>query len=164
MINTTFFQAIKDKLAADVAAIKFVELWNNQLQNEDIELPFNMPAVFVEYAPMEWETLGLQRQAADIDFALHVVTECFHESGTHDTAGDVSLGLQHLTVVADVSKAMHGYSGAGFSTIKRTYTQPDNDHGNVYETIIGFKCRLIDDYSLINYTRADPQPNLDIEI
>jgi len=34
--------------------IKTIELWNNQLDNEDREVPFNYPAVFIEFANIFW--------------------------------------------------------------------------------------------------------------
>ncbi len=40
----------------NIRVINTVELWNSQLENEEEEVPFNFPAVFIEFGEVVWTT------------------------------------------------------------------------------------------------------------
>ena len=54
--------------------IRHIDLWNEQVEFIEQEEPFATPAVFIEFRPVQWATLGGTAQQADVPFRLHVVT------------------------------------------------------------------------------------------
>lgn len=55
--------------------IRHIDLWNEQVEFIEQEEPFDTPAVFIEFRPVQWRTLGGTTQQADVPFRLHVVTK-----------------------------------------------------------------------------------------
>ena len=54
--------------------IRHIDLWNEQVEFIEQEEPFDTPAVFIEFRPVQWRTLGGTTQQADVPFRLHIVT------------------------------------------------------------------------------------------
>ena len=54
---------------------KHFDLWNQQVEFIEQETPFQCPAVFVEFLPLQWQTMGNRVQSADLTTRLHIVTE-----------------------------------------------------------------------------------------
>ena len=54
--------------------IRHIDLWNEQVEFIEQEEPFDTPAVFIEFRPVQWRTMGGTTQQADVPFRLHVVT------------------------------------------------------------------------------------------
>lgn len=64
---------IRDKNNEPV--FKHFNLWNRQVEFLEKEIPFLLPAVFVEFEDIRWHTLGGgEAQEADVSVKLHVVS------------------------------------------------------------------------------------------
>jgi len=55
--------------------IKHFDIWNNNIEYIDEEQPFNTPAVFVEFQPIEWRHMGGGMREAAVNIVLHVITQ-----------------------------------------------------------------------------------------
>ena len=56
--------------------VRHVDIWNHNVEFIEQEEPFPMPAVFVEFAPIEWRYLKPgDNMHATAQLALHVVTQ-----------------------------------------------------------------------------------------
>ena len=100
------YLAIKNRLknipgADGQPLFKHFDLWNQQVEFMEQETPFLTPAVFVEFLPMKWRTLGNRVQDADLITRLHIVTE-WHAL----TADNVPAEEQELALVYLDSEAM----------------------------------------------------------
>lgn len=63
------------KTLTTVAGVKYVGLWNNQLQYIEGEQPFDTPAVFIEFEPTQWSELLHGVREAVVTVRLHVITD-----------------------------------------------------------------------------------------
>ena len=50
-------------------------LWNEQTEGVEQEMPFQCPAVFIEFMPAKWRLKGNGIQETDFAIRLHVITE-----------------------------------------------------------------------------------------
>jgi hypothetical protein len=45
--------------------------------------PFECPALFIEFTPMYWQTLGNQVQQCKLTVRLHIITEWYAETADY---------------------------------------------------------------------------------
>ena len=78
------FNAIKTKLASDVPEVKHIDLWNHNVEFIEQEDGWERPAVFVEFATIEWAPFqgGVQRGKGIV--SIHIVTDW--TEGEYDAA------------------------------------------------------------------------------
>lgn len=55
--------------------IRTFDLWNEQIEYIEQEETFAVPAIFIEFRPLEWTTLGGSTQRAEATIRLHIVTQ-----------------------------------------------------------------------------------------
>lgn len=161
MILTTFYKTVMDRVLDAVPEVKYFDMFNDQFNNESDELPFEVPAVFIEILPIEWMSLGRKAQEAEVDFNIHIGTESLSETSNLETDKERNAGLYHLQLADKVFTALHGLTAQGIGSISRRGTIPDNNHGQGIVTIIPFKCRLFDDFAIAATIPATP--TLDLE-
>ncbi len=72
--------AIYNQLKARIStlqALKYVALWNNQFEREDVNVPFNYPCCFIEFPAADYiENLQGQQQGT-MTIALHLGFESY---------------------------------------------------------------------------------------
>ena len=54
MSKLILFDAIDARLVSEVSAVTLVQLWNNQVSNEDKEEARPSPMVYVEMSAIDW--------------------------------------------------------------------------------------------------------------
>jgi len=121
--------ALYTSLKADlltVTGVKHVALWNNQLERENVENPFQYPAVFIEFGQQEYKDLG--KGASVQQYSLPVILHiCFENY--KDTDEDV------LTLVDAVWQKVHKNQYGEFGELLRRSEKMDSDHPNVQDYI-----------------------------
>ncbi len=157
-----FYNTIMQRVLAEVNEIEYFEWYNAQADNENDELNYNLPAVFMEIEPPQWNSLGNMRQECVLNFNLQLETETLSETSNLEDTNERTAGLQHLDILAKLYKALHGYSGNGFGTISRVGNQLDNNFGQVKVTIAQFKVRIVDDFAQPSTEIVLPNPVLEI--
>lgn len=115
----------------DGAPVKHVDLWNHNVEFIEQEEAWDRPAVFVEFAPIEWRadkgsyhTQGILR--------LHIVT---------DWAGPLSQGDETLEVFdlcETVRRAVVGLSGEHFGSLRLLGSDTNHNHEDIIESIEHF--------------------------
>lgn len=119
--------------------IKYVDLWNHNVEFIDEEQPWERPAVFVEFTPIVWETIKPGREYRSKPVVnLHIVT---------DWAGDASAGselqddaLAVLDYSGIIHKALHGLEGEHFNRFDLAETHTNHNHDEIVESIEVYKC------------------------
>lgn len=119
-----------------VKEIKTFGIWNNQFAdaNDPKELPFNFPAVFMEYSNIPWTSsqIGIPRhlskvqkeQKADgVTFTLHFGFHFYKD--VHDSFETVD------EITELVYFAVQGISGDNFTSFLRTGERQDTDHDQI---------------------------------
>jgi hypothetical protein len=145
------------------SSIKHIDLFAGQYI-EDPDNDHNVflrPAVFLEFEQMAWQSLANKKQAAVINFNIHIVSEpVIEESHNNQPNHIINKALEHLSTVDEVCKKLHGFSGVGFGSISRIGTIFDHAGNAEKVTVIQFKCRLTDIEMMNKYIEANPEQEI----
>ena len=141
------YLAIIDKLKTIVDAdgipkLKHFDLWNMNVEYIDQETVWEMPAVFIEFAPIQWKEAGNGCQQANVTIALHIATP--YEGGASDGSVLQSDALSYFELLDEIHKALYGLKGSGFGALKRVSSQTNHNHEEIIESIETFSCIVID--------------------
>lgn len=129
-----------------VRIINTVELWNSQLENLKEEIPFNFPAVFVEFGEVIWTTnqkppsLGSQgdivgeQKGIDSLVIIHIA---------FDPLDDETVSFPIISPKIDkVYFAVQRLSGDFYSELLRVGERQDIDHDRVIDFQMDFLTTL----------------------
>lgn len=123
--------------------LKHFDLWNQNVAFIEQEAIFAMPAVFVEFTPINWKSLGGGVQTANIVFHLHIVT------ATPGSAADGSAfqpdSLQLFDLLDDIHRALTGHRGQHFRQLQRISSNTNHNHEEVIESIETFSVNVDDE-------------------
>lgn len=133
------------------ALFQHFDLWNQQVAFLEEETPFNLPAVFVEFTPHTWQTLGNRKQAADLTVRLHIVTQWFSDTADYVPEEFMLQAVAYLDIIDKVVAAMQNFAPANANAWMRTRSIPNHDHGRYVDSIEEYVCNIVD-------TSAVPQP------
>jgi hypothetical protein len=135
------------------------DLWNRQVEFIEHETPFSCPAVFVEFSPMQWRTLGNRVQEATLSVTLHIVTE-WH-AGTADYSPTELQALEFLDIADMVVAAMQNFSAEYTNSWMRTQSVTNHDHERYVDNVEEYVCNLRD-LSAVRKIYAPIAPGLDV--
>lgn len=147
MSKVTLYEGIKAHLE-EITAIKTVALWRNQIERENVEIPFLYPAVFIEFLTSDYmESSSKVYQTLNMTVRLHI---CFESYDTED------LTILDLTqqVYEKMQLKQYGYFGA----MKRRNEEQNFDHDNVQDFIQDYDCGQAKDFG------ADARPSTEATI
>lgn len=121
MSKLTLYNSLKTDLTA-ITGIKYVSLWNNQIERENEELAFLYPAIFIEFLPSNYRDKGLAatRQEYDLTVRLRI---CFEEYKNTE--------VEILTLTDSVWQTVHKKQYDVFNQLLRRNEEQDFDHDNV---------------------------------
>lgn len=131
-MQLAIYNALKARIST-LQSLKYVALWNNQFEREDVNVPFNYPCCFIEFPAADYiENLQGQQQGT-MTIALHLGFESYK---TEDT--DI------LQLKQDLNQLVHGWSTPYNSRFLRRSEVQSNDHTNVQEFIITYTMQGFD--------------------
>lgn len=162
MILSAFYEAILTRLTTKIADIKHVDLFFNQYLQETEEgedaTAFLRPAVFFEYNPKQWDTLGNKKQESTATFSLHVVSDVIQDADKRTALLIRNKAYEHLALLDKIVYFLQGYNGTGFGSISRTGDRPyTNAKGQMIIHIIDFRVRLQDKAAMVIPTHIDKE-------
>jgi hypothetical protein len=123
--------------------VKTVALWRNQIEKENVEIPFLYPAVFIEFLSSNYmESSSKTYQELTLTVRLHI---CYESYLTED------LDLLNLTqeVYSKMQLKQYGF----FGVMKRRNEEQDFDHNNVQDFKQDYEVSQAKDYG------ADKRPS-----
>ena len=135
-MQLTLYNALKTRLEA-ITALKYVALWNNQFEREDVNVSFNYPCAFIEFTDISYVDDLQLRQRCAMTVNIHVGFESYK---TEDTS--------ILTLKQTINKALHGKSLPNITKMLRRSETQNFDHTNIQEYIIGYEITGLDVESL----------------
>lgn len=103
------FSDIKEALLVEGSPIKHVDLWNENVTFLTQEVPFLMPAVFVEFDSVEWLPSKSFGEASDIKYRgqgsirIHIVTDWTLGDGCFDLSSSVEAlisGIDEISILS----------------------------------------------------------------
>lgn len=155
MIVSQFYLDIMERLRTGIVdeqgapKIKHFDYWNFQTEQQDEEdndeLPFATPAVFLELIPSETITLGNKKQMSELTFQLHVATEVYTEHSSSEELEIRNRSLEHMFLLDDIFARLQNHNGSYFNSINRIgIPQFDHEHSQVYKHLLPFKTLITD--------------------
>lgn len=154
---------IKHLYLAIVAALKEVkddnnkqyfksfDLWNQNVEFMEEDEPFDRPAVFIEFDPINWQALGGKNQEAVATVRLHIVTD-WHANTADNVASEYrTQALAYLDAPSYVLKAMQGLviqptaAMRCSNTWTRTQSIVNHNHERYVDSVEVYTTHIFDD-------------------
>jgi hypothetical protein len=131
----TLYSEIREQLEDETSAVH-VRLWNNQirLSEEGQQIPFEFPAIFIDFPFISWKQLGKGTQITDEGFIVRLYI-CFSSFHTSENEED----LEVFTLRNEVYLAMQDFQPTGAGKLERVSEQTDVNHTNMYMWVMDFK-------------------------
>lgn len=144
-----------------VPDVRYIDLWHEQTEQLNEELPFPTPAVFIGFNTLESADIGTLAQDIRLQVDLYVFWETFAD--TYDGAIMQAEALDYLNLMTVLNVLLHGYTGEYFSTMRKTGFQrmDSGGAGNLYRA--GFEC-MVRDYSALELMEVVDMQRKDITI
>ncbi len=144
---------IKNKIKAikddnDLQLIKHFDIWNQQVDFLEAETPFEYPAVFIEFEPIQWQTQANRVQQAELLVKIHIVTRWFAQTADYSPTEDIS--LNYLDIPDKIFIAIQGTATTNSGGLMRISSIVNHNHGDILDSIEVYK-------TLITNTLAMPQ-------
>ena len=124
--------------------LKHFDLWNENVAFIEQEAIFDTPAVFIEFLPIKWQSLGGGVQSATIEFRLHIVTQV--KGSAADGASFQPDALELFDLLDAIHRALSGYRGQHFRQMVRASSHTNHNHEELIESIEAFTV-TVDDVS-----------------
>ena len=123
-------------------AIKHIDLWNHNVEFIELEEPFERPAVFVEFAPIQWNAIqnGVEYRAEPI-VNLHVVTDWVGSAAADSEFREKSLEVFNL--LEDIHQTLTCMEGETFMAFDLVQSQTNHNHEDILENIESYQCVAI---------------------
>ncbi|MBR3565325.1 MAG: hypothetical protein IKN91_03220 [Paludibacteraceae bacterium] len=147
LIYSVIETALENLTEDNERLIKHIDLFNEQVLHSEEEQPFLTPAVFVEFAAIDWQKQLHGVREAVVTVRLHVVTDT--------RVGKWADVVPRLCLCDDINRALHGLSFAAPQevptrrnsvmndlTLLRSIT--DHDFDELADNIEEYQCMVTD--------------------
>jgi len=141
-----------------IPELKLVTIWNNQFSYmDDGEIySFPMPCAFVEVNADNFEQLGNNFQASDINIKIHIGQDFYNGSNIDE---NLTIFVLRDLVVKKLSRFKPTTAG----DLVKTSEKQDFQHTNVYHYEIDFKTHYVDNTNVSVETLTVPPLALEIQ-
>ncbi|MDD3688231.1 MAG: hypothetical protein PHE56_15900 [Bacteroidales bacterium] len=143
-------------------AIKHFDLWNNQLETIEEECPFNLPAVFIEFAPIMWRHNLQGVREAEITVNLHILMR--EIAPTKDGNQYEDQAFAFLELPDAVNKALHGLTGTGFDALTSKQSITDHYFSEIMHLQESFSCHVSDTSAKKEPLTAPATPTISVRL
>lgn len=140
------YETIKSRLAEltadDISVQLHVGLWNEQLTNIEEEMAMALPAVLVEFEPVQWaQRASSQSQTGRQRITLHILIGTLHEDVIEFLWGD---SVPDIFEIADlVVDRLVGVGGTRFNRLMPVASELDHDFDQIIHLREAFECEVV---------------------
>ncbi len=140
------YETIKSRLAEltadDISVQLHVGLWNEQLTNIEEEMAMALPAVLVEFEPVQWaQRASSQSQTGRQRITLHILIGTMHEDVIEFLWGD---SVPDIFEIADlVVDRLVGVGGTRFNRLMSVASELDHDFDQIIHLREAFECEVV---------------------
>ena len=110
-------------LLSSIEQVKWVDLWSEQIDILENDLPFPVPAVFLEFSSNGITDLGNNSQSINMQVDVIILDETmsntFHGSSNQNTA------LKFMDIMELVNAKLHGSKGNHYGGMRRLDFRPE---------------------------------------
>jgi len=146
------YKELSNKLIT-IEQIQWVDLWNDQVTNIEMEHPFPTPAVFLAFRSQEMEDIGTNTQKVlmqvDTFFFYETFADTYHDSFNQNDA------LKFLDIMDKINKVLHATSGKNYSSMRRVAFFPLDIGGGGNLWNITYECICMDYSSTPEYQEGE---------
>ena len=146
---------------AAVPVFKHFDLWNQNVEFLEQDSPFERPAIFVEFAPLAWETLGKNQQTAVLTIKLHIVTDWFANTARYNPDQDTA--LNYLDMPDQIVKALTCVYVNGTNSLTRSRSTINHNHGRYLDSVEEFTAMIKDNSAMDILTNIAVKPTIVID-
>lgn len=130
----------------NIPEIKYIDLWNHNVEFIEQEDNWERPAVFVEFCPINWEaTVAGMRYVTEAKVNLHVVTDWLGSSAANSDQREESLTVFDL--LEKIHTALADVDGEHFREFDISNSTTNHNHEDILENI--------ETYSYVGYRELD---------
>lgn len=130
----------------NIPEIKYIDLWNHNVEFIEQEDNWERPAVFVELCPINWEaTVVGMRYVTEAKVNLHVVTDWVGSSAANSDQREESLTVFDL--LEKIHTALADVDGEHFRGFDISNSTTNHNHEDILENI--------ETYSYVGYRELD---------
>lgn len=130
----------------NIPEIKYIDLWNHNVEFIEQEDNWERPAVFVELCPINWEaTVVGMRYVTEAKVNLHVVTDWVGSSAANSDQREESLTVFDL--LEKIHTALADVNGEHFREFDISNSTTNHNHEDILENIETYSyvgCRELD--------------------
>lgn len=118
----------------NIPEIKYIDLWNHNVEFIEQEDNWERPAVFVELCPINWEaTVAGMRYVTEAKVNLHVVTDWVGSSAANSDQREESLTVFDL--LEKIHTALADVNGEHFQEFDISNSTTNHNHEDILENI-----------------------------
>ena len=130
----------------NIPEIKYIDLWNHNVEFIEQEDNWERPAVFVELCPINWEaTVAGMRYVTEAKVNLHVVTDWLGSSAANSDQREESLTVFDL--LEKIHTALADVDGEHFKEFDISNSTTNHNQEDILENI--------ETYSYVGYRELD---------
>lgn len=126
------YNAVKRLIEEKLTAVKYVDMWNQNVEFAEEEDAWPRPAVFIEFGTIEWRPFQGAGRRGSGTVRIHLVTD-WNEGGYGTAFG---LGLQLVQL-------LEGLGGDGFDSMTLLSTDTNHSHEEMLESIDTYAVRYL---------------------
>lgn len=134
-----FYLAVSERLLSiEGEPIKYVDLWNNNVEYIKQETGWPRPAVFVEFRPIMWErmtTRGANEYQARVEIRLHIVTDWNGSASSEHSDEARQQTIEALDLSEQIHTALLGLTGEHFGDLEIQATLTNHNHEELVENV-----------------------------
>lgn len=158
MDYTPIYNKLLDNLAAAVDSLEYIDWFNEQLLETSEELPFRLPAVFIEFPPGKATTSGNQTQLVDQDINVYLMTESLLDSSSLIIQAGREDALAHNELAQDIVTALLGFNNSetGLGSMSHRGNVSDHKYDAFSGTMIQFRSMVTVIAAMPETVEADP--------
>ena len=136
------YQAIRDALGRidRPQPIAHIDLWNQHMSFLEQEVPFRLPAVFIEFSPTDWLHVDNGVYKTNQEVRLHIVTEWPGADVAEEGLGEV------FDLIDEVTWALHNLCGQSFRALQRVASETNHDHEELIDMVETYRCVAYDEF------------------
>lgn len=140
MIRTEIYTLVAERLREALGEeIKYIDLWNHNVEFIEEEQPWERPAVFIEFGEIFWKRLGgLDTMRGEGTLKLHLVTD-WYGSAAYDDDKPISEHLSAFSLSERIYDALKELRGERFHGFDLMSTLTNHNHEELLENIDVFK-------------------------
>lgn len=126
----------------DDGAIKYIDLWNRNVEFIEQEEPWERPAVFIEFGPITWKpTSGKREYRGEGLVKFHIVTDWNGSASSDSELREGALSVFDFS--EKIQSALLQLKGKTFYGFDLVETDTNHDHEEIMENIEVYKLRCV---------------------